>query len=291
MRKHGRLKPAHMGDLGAGVRTASYGIGQPTAGTPVDVIGWSNRSGLSTQSDWQPVWVAKSRGGMSTAPKAAPAPVINVPVNISNPITTQTTTAVSPVLNVAAGSQGVSQGAQTAQTATPSSSNQTPQGSSVGLSPEQVRQMLEQQQRESDAMAQQRANIAAQAAALAAEQRAWQAAQQQQAEYDARIKALQAATQQQNAPQVQYAPQPLPAPAPAPTPAPAAAGDSKYPGLPPGTIIPGSKEQAGTDATALQDSKTVLKQPGIPLLAALAVGALIFMGGKKQPANKRKPRR
>ena len=155
------MRPVRLAGARTATMTPSVGSGwDAPSGMDINVIGWSNPSGLSLRPAWEPVWTASE-------PAAAPvnttvfAPKISVPTNISTPVSTATTTAVSPVLNVAAGSQGVSQGASTGQTATPTVSNATPQGNTVtpvqpvqpaGISQEYMQQMLEQQAREQAAL-------------------------------------------------------------------------------------------------------------------------------------------
>lgn len=282
-----RLRRSTMGAMGAGIGIPSYGVGSSPSGVPIDVIGYQNRSGLSTQSDYVPIWVTKAGSGKSGGAGAAPAaPKVTTPVNVSAPVTTQTTTSVSPVFNIAAGSQGITQGGSTSQETRPTSTNQTPQGTSQsGFTPEQMQQMLEQKMREQAALSAQQQTLAIREAELRASQAAWEASQKQQAEFDARLKALQDAQQAVTpmpSQQIQQAPVPLPA-TPVP-PASVPAPDSKYPGLPPGTVIPGAKKETDTVPPPLQapakDGKT------LPILAALVVGA-ILLSGKQRNQNRK----
>jgi hypothetical protein len=278
----------HLGKLvtpkGGGSAPKTYG----SSGTGWDmpagatIVGYTRASGLS-QSPMLPRWVAP-------APVAAPAApaqtkiTVSSPVNVATPITTQITTAVSPSMNVAAGSQGVQQGATTGQQATPTASNQTPQGSSAGISPEQVQAMLEQKQREQDALNAQRVAIAEREAEYRATVAADQAAKVLEAEYNARIKALESAQQPPTITTTQQAPvsapQPAPAPAaPAPAPAPVTTGTT------------------GTDAisqTASTNPATASSEKNPPwLLWALAGGAflVVMSGDGKKQTHKRRVKR
>lgn len=252
------------GDTGSRSATAS---GSP--GTDATLIGWHKTSPLSNRGGYTPVYMVNP---------SAQAPVTNNNTYLTNktdvatPITTQTTTGVSPVLNVAAGNQGggTTQGASTQQDTTPTSNNQLPQGgSTVGLSNEQITAMLEQQRRESDVIAAERLASATREADLRGQLATQQAIQQMQADYAARETATRSQAQMQPLSVTQDAPVPLPVTAPV-LKAPDALAVSVQP-------VP---------VPALQPGNNGVKP--VYLFAALALGALFLSQGGKNGNKKSK---
>lgn len=262
----GALKSATKPYAGSGV-----GYDMPAGST---VIGYKNiNKGSSLNPQLVPVWVGPAPAAGSGGGQA---PTVNVssPVNVAVPTTTQITTAVSPSMNVAAGSQGVQQGASTGQQAAPVSTDTVPQSSATGLAPADVQKLLEQQKRESDALAAERAGIAAKQAELNAALAAAAREQQLRQEYEARIKAVEQANQKPSAPQAQTQEAPVmlpPAPAPAPAPAPVSAP------------VPVPAPAQATGQTGTNGVKT-------GLLIGLASLALFMMQPDKQHGH-RKTRR
>lgn len=189
------------GSAGAGMTSGTQNYG--TSGVGFDmpagstVVGWKKTGWGSLSRELSPVWVAP-------APAAA-APVTNFNVSsnptVIVPTTTQTTTAVSPVLNVAAGSTGVTQGATTGQQATPTSGNTTPTNSPAtqGMTSDMVQKLLEQRERELQTLASEQAKIAAERAAMASERKDAELAAEKQ-RYELLLKQAQ---QQQAVPAVQ----------------------------------------------------------------------------------------
>lgn len=214
---------------------SGVGWGMPAGAT---IIGWRAASNLS-QSEMLPMWVAAA----PVAQAAAPTFNVSVPTNISTPITTQTTTAVSPAISAATGT-GITQSGRTDQQAQPTASLPTTTTTGGGFTSEQVAQMLEQKARESEALTAQRIAIAEREAALRAEQSAFIASQKQASDFASERDALRAEAARQSAASIpsqglQYTPVSLPAidkPADTVT---IPTVNEKYPGLPPGTIIPG----------------------------------------------------
>lgn len=252
-------------------------------GYSTEVIGWTKKqpgtsltSALQQGSKYTPIMAVKAApvsgsGGGGSAPNVYIAPA---QTNISVPVTTQTTTAVSPVFNVAAGTQGgVSQGGSTGQQATPVSRSDTgqgtvsvPQSPAIGMNSEQVAQYLEQQRREQDALAARERMIAVREAEIRAQEASRAEIEKMRADMEAR--------------QAAQVAQPIPGPTQAAPIQPQA--PIRPLALPPNTVIPG---KTNAPEQAAEPVAPTLQKPGNGVktgaLLAIAAVALLMMSDNR----------